>query len=212
MLDLDLLAQNRPFLYHLTARMNVASIINSRCLFSASLLLEHSDEPEPKSFLRARRPQHVIIKIKGESIQIRDQRPLSEKALSKCLDPDSKPADYYELLNNRVFLWPTIQRLQRHYQRYKDEKPVLFRFSTHQILSLNPRVEFSRLNSGATRANSYLGGVPPRRGRGTFCVAQKFAYTVSAVAEVTIPQQCLLPMTFESSNSPDGPWSAVSPQ
>lgn len=209
MIELDQFAQKRPFLYHLTAGVNVDSITTSGTLFSASVLLEAADEAEAKVFLRVRRPQHLTIKLNGRLLQIRDQRPLSEKALAKCLEGDLRPADYYEILNSRVFLWPTIQRLQKHYDRYKDEKPTLLRFSTSQIIALNPNLEFSRLNSGATRANSYLGGIAPRRGRGTFRLAKAFDYGISAIAEVTLQQRCLLPRTFECARTPAGPWLLV---
>lgn len=209
MIDLDLLCQKRPFLYHLTSRVNIPSIVRSRGLLSASVLLERADDPAALAHLRRRRPDHVTIEIEGREVMIRDQRPISEKALAKCLDGDLQPADYYELLNHRVFLWPTLKRLARHYDRYKSEEPVLLRFSTREILALNPRAEFSRLNSGATRANSYLGGIAPRRGRETFQTAEACDCGISAIAEVTIPRSCVLPERFHSADDPDGPWSSI---
>lgn len=209
MINLELLSQTRPFLYHLTSQVNLPSIVSSCTLLSTSVLLERADDPSAQAHLRRRRPDHVTIEIDGREVKIRDQRPISEKALAKCLDGGLQSADYYELLNNRVFLWPTLERLGRHYDRYESEEPVLLRLSTREILALNSNIEFSRLNSGATRANSYLGGIAPRRGRDTFQSAQNCNYGISAIAEITVPQRCVLPAMIESARTPDGPWSSM---
>jgi len=209
MIDLELLSQKRPFLYHLTSKSNLRSITSSRTLLSTSVLLEQADDHGVNSYLRSRRKDHLPIEIGGRKILIRDQRPLSEKALPKCLEGGLTPEDYYELLNNRVFLWATLTRLCRHHDRYRSEDPVLMRFPTTEILRLNPNVEFSRLNSGATRANSYLGGIAPRRGRETFKLAEDYGHGISSIVEVTVRQRCLLPTRFESASNPEGPWSLV---
>lgn len=209
MIDLELLVVKRPFLYHLTSRVNLRSILASRALLSTAVLLQAAGDAEALIYLRRRRAVHVPIQVEGLEVIIRDQRPISETALAKCLEGDCQRADYYELLNNRVFLWPTVERLRRHYDRYETEEPLLLRLPTREIIARNPHAEFSRLNSGATRANSYLGGIAPLRGRETFQTAEKCHYGISSVAEVTFPQRCLLPAAFESSDTPDGPWCAI---
>ncbi len=209
MIDLELLSQKRPFLYHLTSKSNLPSITSSRTLLSTSVLLEQADDPGVNSYLRSRRKNHLLIQIGGRQVLIRDQRPLSEKALPKCLEGGLTPEDYYELLNQRVFLWATLPRLSRHHDRYRSEDPILLRFPTAEIIRLNPTVEFSRLNSGATRANSHLGGIAPRRGRETFQVAKDYGYAISSIVEVTVRQRCVLPARFESASNPEGPWFLV---
>jgi hypothetical protein len=208
MIDLKLLSQKRPFLYHLTSKSNLPSIVSAKALLSASVLLGQADGQE-LLHSRVRRANHLPIEIKGRPVLIRDQRPLSEKALPKCLDDGLTPEDYYELLNDRVFLWATVSRLCRHHDRYRSEDPVLLRFPTAELLRLNPDVEFSRINSGATRANSYLGGIAPRRGRATFQPARDYAYGVSSIVEVTVRQRCILPERFELASNPEGPWNGV---
>jgi len=209
MIDLKFLSQKRPFLYHLTSKSNLSSILSSQSLLSASILLGRADGPGVTSYLRVRRANHLTIEIKGQPVLIRDQRPLSEKALPKCLDDGLIPEDYYKLLNDRVFLWATVLRLCRHHDRYRSEDPVLLRFPTAELLRLNPDVEFSRINSGATRANSYLGGIAPRRGRETFQIAANCAYGISSIVEVTVRQRCILPERFELASNPEGPWNGV---
>jgi hypothetical protein len=211
MIDLNILSQKQPFLYHLTSRVNLPSIIESGTLLSASILFERAHGAAAREHIRRRRPgpEPVRIIVDGRPVEIRDQHTISEKALPKCLEDGMQPADYYELLNYRVFLWPTIPRLERHYARYKSEKPVLLRFSTRELLELNPHVELSRLNSGATRPNSHLGGIAPPRGRSTFQPAETCNFTIGRIAEVTFPRRCVLPPVFKSANSPDGRWSVI---
>jgi hypothetical protein len=206
MIDLAGFAQTNPFLFHLTAMNNVPSIISSRTLFSTKRIVFDNGVEDATAFVRRRRPVHVVISRNGTEYHIRDQRPVSTKALLKCLIGGITVEDYFELLNERVFLWPTVKRLTRHYDRYKNEKPAILRFVTSELLGLNPHAEFSRLNSGATRANSYLGGIAPPRGRTTFCSLQDFPETASAVAEVTFVSACRLPKNVTIAKSPAGPW------
>jgi hypothetical protein len=213
MIDLTVFPQKREYLYHLTSRVNLPSIIACGALWSASVLFERAHGAAAHDDIRRRRPGPgpEPIVVDGRPVEIRDQHTISEVALPKCLENGMRSPDYYELLNRRVFLWPTIERLERHYARYASERPVLLRFQTRELLECNPRVEFSRLNSGATRPNSHLGGIAPRRGRNTFQSAETCNFRISEIAEVTIPGKCRLPDVFWSANTPRGPWRRVRP-
>lgn len=140
---------------------------------------------------------------------IRDQRPLSEIALAKCLEDGWLCKDYYYYLNDRVFFWPTLERLNPHFNRYEDEKPLIIRLNTRDVITLNKNVKFSRLNSGATRPNAYLGGIAPKRGKNTFVVAPSFQFPIRKVAEVTFDVKCVLPQKVMYSSSPVGSWKNV---
>jgi hypothetical protein len=208
MIDLDQLSEKRPFLYHLTNRENVPSIVRERFIWSASALLQAADDRAAQRYIREKRPNHIMIRVRGQNVHIRDQRPISEKLLANCLLGGLVLGDYYDLLNGRVFFWPTLQRLRRHYERYEAEGPTILRFRTQELLDLN-HVELSRLNSGATRANSYLGGIAPPRGRETFQTPDDYGLGISSIAEVTVEDRCALPQNFEHAPSPDGPWIQI---
>ncbi len=145
---------------------------------------------EYENILRKRRSAHVEIMIGGEPHFIRDQKPISEINLAKCLTDGWSIGDFLYHLNDRVFMWPTVVRLWSHFRTYADENPVILRFSTKNIFDANPHVKFCRLNSGATRSNSYLGGAPPMRGAATFLPAAEFNNAVREVAEVTFEKTC----------------------
>lgn len=208
-MDLQKFIQERPYLYHLTSEKNATNIIKEKKLYSANTLIDMSGNSSHQQLKTTKRLTHQQIKIKDDVFSLRDQRPISEKSLAKCLTDNWTVSDFLHHLNDRVFMWPTLERLWRHFNRYEQEKPVIFRFSTREIIDSNPHVKFCRLNSGATRANSYLGGKPPERGKDTFLSAPLFNFAVRNVAEVTFENQCLLAGPITTSIRPDSTFTNV---
>jgi len=97
-----------------------------------------------------------------------------------------------------------VDRLWKHYTRYANEKPIILRVSTEEVFACNGEPKFCRLNSGATRANSYLGGIPPERGANSFLKASAFNLPIRDVAEVTFEKSCQLPSVVQFDYTPDG--------
>jgi hypothetical protein len=203
-MNIEQFIQQTPYLYHLTSQENAENIIRQKRLLSANELITLSGDNNIQNVKREKRPTHLILTVDGIAISLRDQRPISTVALPKCLTDNWTTADFLYHLNERVFMWPTLKRLWSHFGRYKNEQPVIFRFDTRQVIEANPHVKFCRLNSGATRANSYLGGIAPERGPNTFLPAAEFGRPVRDVAEVTFEGHCVLPEQFSYSNRPDG--------
>jgi hypothetical protein len=201
-MDIESFIEHSPFLYHLTCEQNAKNIINTKKLFSANVLIDMSENSTYLNIKNRKRFDHKSISVKGIEVFLRDQRPISELALSKCLTNNWAVGDFLFYLNARVFMWPNINRLQRHFNRYADEKPVIFRFSSKDILNENPTAKFSRLNSGATRANSYLGGKAPARGINTFLPFNEYNMSPSTVAEVTFENYCIIPENFSIKSNP----------
>lgn len=208
-MEIEKFIQDRPYLYHLTSKGNAKKIINQKRLFSTNRLIDLSGNADYQKIKRERRIGHKEIIIGNESFFLRDQRPISELALSKCLTHKWKVADFLEHLNDRVFMWPTLDRLWRHYDRYAGENPVIFRFPSNEIIELNAQAKFCRLNSGATRANSYLGGKAPDRGPNTFLKAEKYDLPVGSVAEVTFEGECDINCKIYTSSTPDGNFKLI---
>jgi hypothetical protein len=208
-MDLQSFVQKRPYLYHLTFRENLPHILQGKTIYSTNELLLLSKVANPENISRVKRNGHTALMVDGQNRLIRDQKPISEKALAKCLTGGWSCADYYEFLNERVFTWPTLERLERHYGTYKEEKPVIVRLCTAVIIERNPHVKFCRLNSGATRANSYLGGIPPFRGADTFQCADDYDFPVGSVAEVTFEKLCRLDGEIFITDSPNGNYERV---
>jgi hypothetical protein len=206
-MTIDEFTLKRPFLFHLTALNNLDNIKRSKTLFSTKTIFQMAGRKD-RAFLRTRRAEHDHIEVNGDSYHIRDQAPISLLALSKCLE-EMNCEDYIEFLNERVFWWPTLERLERHFKRYEKENPLILKCSSAQLFDLNRNPLFSRLNSGATRANSYLGGVPPSRGRDTFLEAEKYDRGPSTVAEVTFLGKCILPEVVYLGDAPHCRWQEL---
>ncbi len=202
-MELGKFIEYTPYLYHLTSKQNARNIIRGKKLFSANALIDMSDEKE-KSIKKNKRFVHKSIHIDGVEVLLRDQRPISEKALAKCLTDGWGVDDFLFHLNNRVFMWSNLRRLTRHFNRYVDEEPIIFRFSTSNIIEANPHVKFARLNTGATRANSYLGGKAPERGPNTFQAAKHYEFPIASVAEVTFEKNCIIAGDYGVDLHPDG--------
>ncbi|MGB3870864.1 MAG: hypothetical protein WA937_15520 [Flavobacteriales bacterium] len=201
-------AKRNPFLYHLTASTNAPQIVRSGTLLSTASIarLAIQDAGQRKSFVQERRPEHVVLSGNGSSYSIRDQRPISMTVLDRSLTPGLRAGDFIELLNGRVFFWPTINRLRRHYDRYTLESPVILRVKSTALIELNPHVQLARLNTGATRCHPKYGGNAPTRGKGTFIPPDELDYSMAAIAEVTFPDYCRLPDTVWIARMPEGPW------
>jgi hypothetical protein len=196
--------EKRPELYHLTAQSNFPIIKKYKRLYSTNKIIDLSGDKELIKIKRERRPSHLLVKLGEDSFSLRDQRPISEKALKKCLTDNWECADFYEHLNDRVFTWPTLNRLYRHYDRYKGENPAILILNTEEVFNLNLQPLFARLNTGATRANSHLGGKAPERGPNTFLSAEDYDLNIASVAEVTFLNELILPTNFEICYEPEG--------
>jgi hypothetical protein len=202
-MDLEQFIEKTPYLYHLTSPTNAANIILQRRLFSANELITRSGNEDIQNIKREKRGKHFSLVVDGVAISLRDQQPISPVALPKCLTDGWNIGDFLYHLNDRVFMWPTLKRLWSHFNRYESEKPVIFRFPTRAVVEANPHIKFCRLNSGATRANSYLGGKAPDRGPNTFLSATDFNLPARDVAEVTFESQCTIVGSFSYGDRPD---------
>jgi hypothetical protein len=95
---------------------------------------------------------------------IRDQAPMREGSLEKCLEGMSLRA-WYELLNRRAFFWLTEARLETLLgaKLYRNQEHTVLTIETASLLARHPdRVTLSPINSGNTLYN------PPSRGQHTF--------------------------------------------
>lgn len=200
----------RPNLYHLTDSANLEPILKSGILYSTDTLAYKSfSKTNAKKFLREKRNAHETITVEGIPIKIRDQRPISLTVLGRSLTNQMSTGDFIELLNARVFWWPTLNRLERHFNRYVDESPVIIKVNSADLIQLNTNVEFCRLNSGATRCHPSYKGNAPTRGKNTFLSSDNYNEGNASVAEVTFVKSCQLPKSLWIGKSPNGRWKKI---
>jgi hypothetical protein len=163
----DELCQTHPRLYHIAAA-GAWPGIQTHGLLSTSALLDLFEirNPHRARLERAHRAEgvHITHPVHGAA-RLRDQKPMTDAALSRCLDDRLTPADWYHLLNCRVFFWPTEPRLRNHLSArfHRDAEHDVLTLDTRSLLAAHAKdVTLSPINSGSTLY------VPQRRGRHTF--------------------------------------------
>ena len=204
-IDLDAFARLRPFLFHLTARQNLAHIRSENRLLSASLLA--AGDP----VLQQRRARAVPVKSAGRGcVMLRDQQPLNASKLT--FTGDWGFDELLRALNDRVFFWQgrcngtPIDYGRRHFAKYEGTDVVVLRVPTAAVLA-EAQPEFSKVNSGA--AGRYPG--QSRRGPDTFLPAAQCPLTPSQVVEVTFRGSVRLPDGVQIGPTAAGPFRALRP-
>ena len=173
--ELGELVADCPVLYHV-AEAGSWPMIRRHGLLSASALLDlfGVTGATREAAEGRRRPEGVVLADPAlGSATLRDQKPMDDASLRRCLGDGLVPADWYRLLNARAFFWLTRARLLR----LLDARP--YRGRAHDVIEVDSaalvdahrdRVTLSPINSGATRP------FPVPRGRATFTTIADYPY------------------------------------
>jgi hypothetical protein len=166
-LELERLISRHPTLYHMAEDESWESIRRHGLLSTSALLDRFEVEGEARYAIEStRRPEIVRVEHPEHGVAlVRDNKPMQEKSLEKCL-VEMTPREWYEHLNRRVFFWVEWKRLLRllDARAYKDRPHLVLEVDTAELLDRHAeRVTLSPINSGATFAMS-----PASRGQGTF--------------------------------------------
>lgn len=151
--------------------------IEAHGLLSASALLDvyGIGGAERDAIESHRRPASVTLEHpKLGRATIRDQIPMDDAALARCLQDGLTPRDWYRLLNGRVFFWPSRSRLRRllHAKPYRHlEHDVIEIDATSLVRAHRDRIWLCPINSGCTRP------FPQPRGAGTFRRIADYPYS-----------------------------------
>ncbi|MHB1302634.1 MAG: DUF7002 family protein [Acidiphilium sp.] len=127
-----------------------------------------------RQLLSERRPRSVTIRRDGfNDAVVRDQKPMTDAALLKCLQDGMTPSEWYDTLNRKTFFWVSRERLDRLLQAraYRNKAQVILTVDTASLIAANQgRVMLSSINSGATLY------VPQPRGLKTFLSIDQFQH------------------------------------
>jgi hypothetical protein len=177
------LSERYPELFHMAEDGSWPSIRRGG-LLSTSAILDRLAvaESERARLERMRRPEKVrLVDPELGVIVLRDQKPLPEAKLAGCLLDGLTTAEWYQLLNARVFFWPTEQRLTTLLQAraYRGEAKIVLVVDTAALLQRHgQRVELSAINSGTV--------MPIARPRGLQTFLGLDAYERDEVAELAV--------------------------
>ena len=203
------LCELRPYAFHTSGRENFDTIRGHGELRSARSILQGTIH---EHLLVSRRKESVALNVAGETVIIRDNRPLRLGSID--LQGGWSLSDWLMELNSRVFLWPgkedgPIKRGRAHFDRYVAEGPVfVIRMLTHSLISANPDRELwvTRCNSGSARQ---IDGQPVSRGPATFQLPANAPFPPAEVIELSYRGVAVLPSDAKWSTSLAGPWNAL---
>jgi len=169
------LATAYPVLYHTAAEGSWPSIRRHGLLSTSSLLSLFAVEGEARAEIEsAHRPAAIVIRHpRHGTAVVRDQIPMRDADLERCLKDGLTPREWYEALNARVFFWLTPERLETFLgaRAYRDRRhTVLVLDSRALIQDYAALISLSPMNSGATRPIAHP------RGRETFLPLPRFPF------------------------------------
>jgi hypothetical protein len=174
--ELAELVSDCPTLYHMAEQGSWPSI-QKRGLLSTSALLDlyRVNENERRVIEEERRG--TSVKLRGENLPtavVRDQFPMTDSGLLRCLPQHISPTDWYRLLNKRVFFWLTRDRLIRllNAGTYRDKAHDVLEIRTQEFIeSYFDKIWFCPINSGCTKP------MPHPRGDTTFLRIPDYPYS-----------------------------------
>ncbi len=171
----DELATAYPHLYHMAAIGSWPSIKHNGLLSTESLVSLFELSPKERAELLTRhRPRGVSIEHPQLGVAwIRDQIPMSDEGLTRCLQDGLTPKLWYELLNSKVFFWLTEERLVRllSAKAYRADRHTVLVLDTRSLVSeFRDQIVLSPINSGCTKP------FPHPRGLKTFAPLTEYPF------------------------------------
>ena len=172
--ELNELVADSPVLFHMSEAGAWPTIRRHGLLCPRASLDLFGIEGEPRDAALARRPESIVLE-RGDlgRIVLRDQKPLSDKALARCLRDGLSVEDWHARLNGRVFFWLARARVLtllagRAYRRHAHE--ILEIETAPLVAAYRATIELSPINSGAT------GRFAAPRGADTFSTLEAYPY------------------------------------
>jgi hypothetical protein len=174
--ELEELLSDCPTLYHMAERGSWPSIRERGLLSTTALLDLYEAQGDERVRIEAtRRATSIELTRQGlPTAIIRDQLPMDDRGLRRCLPAHLAPADWYRLLNQRVFFWLTRDRLLRLLEA------GTYRAEVHHVLELDSRalvgaykdaIWLCPINSGCTKP------MPHPRDENTFLRISEYPYS-----------------------------------
>ncbi len=153
-----------PRLYHMAEALMWPSIRRHGLLSTSALLdLYGVTGAERTRIEQTRRPDFIAVNhAEHGQVLIRDQKPMSDATLAPVLD-GMTPAEWYALLNERVFFWVSETRLKGLLAAYRHRENLVLVLDTATVMARHAaQTTLSPINSGYSRRWAV------RRGRETF--------------------------------------------
>jgi hypothetical protein len=159
--DLTALIEKYPSVYHMAALGSWPSIQRHGLLSTSALLDLFEVKADRREAIESRkRPVSVVITHPQYGIAtIRDQKPLHDSMLLRCLRGRVSVEDWHRLLNGRVFFWVDEKRLNdlRNARAYREQRQTVIFANTRQLVErYADRIRLAHINTGATRSVTHF--------------------------------------------------------
>jgi len=153
-MEIKNLIERYPRLYHMAEKETWPSI-KANGLLSTTAVLDRFgiNGAQRHDIEQGHRPEKMLVGPEGEGIILRDQKPMFPGRLAGALVDGSTPAQWYQFLNGRVFMWAQEERLfgllgARQYRKL--EHDVLTIDAKALLAAHADKVWLCRMNSGNT--------------------------------------------------------------
>jgi hypothetical protein len=168
------LLKHFPYLYHMAEADTWSSIQQHGLLSTTALLDKFAIEGDQRLRIESHhRPKCITIShLSLGAAVIRDQKPMNDAALRKCLQ-GMATQEWYETLNRKVFFWLNWERLRRllSARAYRKRRHAVLTLDTSRMVQRHrSRITLSPINSGATLFK------PQPRGLQTFLPIENYAF------------------------------------
>jgi hypothetical protein len=154
--EFDELLGKHPTLYHMAERGSWPRIREYGLRSTTALLdlFEVSGDKRLQIEERHRPRKALIEHPKLGSAVVRDQIPMNDAGLLRCLPANLSSADWYKILNAKVFFWLSRERLLTMLKAgaYRDDAHDVLEVSTRTLVdAYRDSVWLSPMNSGCTK-------------------------------------------------------------
>lgn len=145
--------------YHIAEADNWPSIERDGLLSAQALFERAGARAEDRFAIEQHRPVRTVL---GDGTVIRDQSPMPPAALKPCLR-GLTPAQWYKLLNGKVFFWFDEDRVARHLHACRRTAQIVLTIDAEALLARHAAcASVAPFNTGNARRK------PAVRGRATF--------------------------------------------
>ena len=185
-MTIDEFCARHPRLFHMATAGSLGQIKKFGLISTESILsLLQVEEATKLDLMSKRRSQMTPLHhpIHGDFV-LRDQKPMRDAALERCLDGMTVP-EWYRTLNSRVFMWASRERVDRLLaaRTYRKSDQLVITIDTRPLIEkYYEQITLSTINSGAALY------VPVQRGVQTFVPVADFPTVrgTKPIVEVTV--------------------------
>lgn len=153
-MNLQALINRYPTLYHMAEKDSWPSIKMHGLLSTTAVLNKYGIGGAYRLQLEEQhRPEKVSVGVAGDVIVLRDQKPMAPDRLQQALTGGVTTAEWYRLINRKVFMWAQESRLLRllNARHYRNLEHDVLTINTASLVQAHfNRILLCPMNSGNT--------------------------------------------------------------